>query len=451
MTENKMGVMPVNRLLLSMAIPLMLSMLVQALYNVVDSIFVSRLSEDALTAVSLAFPIQNLMIAAGSGIGVGMNALLSRSLGEKNQKQANAAAVQSIFLMVIVFIIFFVVGIAGAKPFMYSQTKIASIAEPGTDYVRICCCMSFGIFGQLIMERMLQSTGKTIYTMVTQATGAIVNIILDPIFIFGLLGMPKLGVAGAALATVVGQTVAACLGILFNLKFNKEIDLSFRKFRPRPEIIRQVLAVGVPSMIMASIGSVMTYGMNLILIRFTSTATAVFGVYFKVQSFVFMPVFGLNNGMVPIIAYNYGARKKDRMIRTIKLSAIYAVVLMWIGLVVFQLAPKWILGLFDASEKMQQIGIPALQTISLSFMFAGFGIVCSSVFQSLGNGIYSMTVSICRQLVVLLPAAFMLAQLGKVDYVWWAFPIAETVSVCLSILFLVRIYRKQIKPLAQAE
>ena len=451
MTENKMGVMPVNRLLLSMAIPLMLSMLVQALYNVVDSIFVSRLSEDALTAVSLAFPIQNLMIAAGSGIGVGMNALLSRSLGEKNQKQANAAAVQSIFLMVIVFIIFFVVGIAGAKPFMYSQTKIASIAEPGTDYVRICCCMSFGIFGQLIMERMLQSTGKTIYTMVTQATGAIVNIILDPIFIFGLLGMPKLGVAGAALATVVGQTVAACLGILFNLKFNKEIDLSFRKFRPRPEIIRQVLAVGVPSMIMASIGSVMTYGMNLILIRFTSTATAVFGVYFKVQSFVFMPVFGLNNGMVPIIAYNYGARKKDRMIRTIKLSAIYAVVLMWIGLVVFQLAPKWILGLFDASEKMQQIGIPALQTISLSFMFAGFGIVCSSVFQSLGNGIYSMTVSICRQLVVLLPAAFMLAQLGKVDYVWWAFPIVETVSVCLSILFLVRIYRKQIKPLAQAE
>ncbi len=447
--ENKMGVMPINRLLLSMSVPLMLSMLVQALYNVVDSVFVSRVSEDALTAVSLAFPIQNLMIAVGSGIGVGMNALLSRSLGEKNQKQANLAAVQSVFLILLSYVLFFLVGMFGASAFMHSQTSDAAIADPGIQYVRIVCCMSFGIFGQLITERMLQSTGKTIYTMITQGTGAIINIILDPIMIFGLFGMPKMGVAGAALATVIGQTVAASLGIVFNIKVNKEIQPDFRHFRPDLPVIGQVLSVGIPSMIMASIGSVMTYGMNRILIGFSSTATAVFGVYFKVQSFVFMPVFGLNNGMVPIIAYNYGARNKDRMMKTVKLSIIYAVALMWIGLMVFQIAPVQILQLFDASDNMMEIGIPALRTISFSFIFAGFGIVCSSLFQSLGNGVYSMIVSICRQLVVLLPVAYALSRFHNVRLVWYAFPVAEFVSVILSIIFFIRIYKKIIRPLRQ--
>ena len=447
--ENKMGVMPVNKLLLSMSLPIMISMLVQALYNIVDSIFVAMISENALTAVSLAFPIQSLMIAVASGTGVGVNAILSKSLGEKNFDKANKAAINGVFLAVLSYVLFVIVGLVMTGPFYKSQTADAEILAYGKQYLTIACVASFGVFMQIIFERLLQSTGKTIFTMITQGTGAIINIIMDPIFIFGLCGMPKLGVAGAAVATVIGQMVAGALGIFLNYKVNHEVKLKVKGFRPDKGIIGQIYAVGVPSIIMQAIGSIMTYGMNLILISFTSTATAVFGVYFKVQSFIFMPVFGLNNGMVPIIAYNYGAGKKDRLIKTMKLSIAYAVGLMVIGFLVFQFCPHLLLQMFNASETMLEIGIPALRIISISFLFAGFCIICGSVFQALGNGVYSMIVSIARQLVVLLPAAYLLSKLGNVNYVWWSFPIAELMSLSLSAYFLHRIYHKIIKHIGE--
>lgn len=442
--ENKMGTMPVNELLISMSLPMMISMLVQALYNVVDSIFVSRISENALTAVSLAFPIQSLMIALGAGTGVGVNALLSRSLGEKDYKRVNASAENGIFLAGINFLVFLIIGLFAVRPFYCSQTNDAEIITYGIQYLTIACCFSFGLYTQFIFERLLQSTGKTFYTMITQATGAVINIILDPIFIFGLCGAPRLGVAGAAIATVIGQIVAGILAMIINHKVNDEIHLSVKEFRPSVRVIGQIYTVGIPSIIMQSIGSIMVYGMNRILIAFSSTATAVFGVYFKLQSFVFMPVFGLNNGMVPIIAYNYGARQKERMIKTMKLSILYALAIMTVGLVIFQVFPDKLFMLFDASEHMLSMGIPALRVISFHFLLAAFGIVCTSVFQALGNGVYSMIVSICRQLVVLLPAAYILAQFGDVNYVWWAFPIAEVVSMMLTIVFMIMINKKTI-------
>ncbi len=440
--ENKMGTMPVNKLLISMSLPMMISMLVQALYNVVDSIFVSRICEDALTAVSLAFPIQSLMIALGAGMGVGVNALLSRSLGEKDYHKVNKAAMNGIFLSLINIIIFVLIGIFVTKPFYLSQTDDPEIVAYGIEYLTIVCCCSFGIYTQFIFERLLQSIGKTFYTMLTQGLGAIINIILDPILIFGLLGFPKMGVAGAAIATVIGQIVAGIFAIILNLKKNTEVHLHFKGFRPDPQTIGQIYSVGLPSIIMQSIGSIMTYGMNHILIAFSSTATAVFGVYFKLQSFIFMPVFGLNNGMVPIIAFNYGARKKDRMIRTMKLSILYAEVMMFIGFLVFQFLPEPLFRLFDASDHMLSMGIPALRIISIHFLLAGFCIIVGSVFQALGNGVYSMIVSITRQLAVLLPAAYLLSRLDNVNYVWWAFPIAELASLVVSTFFLIRINRK---------
>lgn len=443
--ENKMGVMPVNQLLISMSLPMMISMLVQALYNIVDSVFVSRINENALTAVSLAFPIQTLMIALGSSTGVGINALLSKSLGEKNFNKANKTAVNGIFLSWVSYVVFLLVGIFLTGPFYLSQTKDAQIIEYGKQYLTIICCCSFGMYTQFVSERLLQSTGKTFYTMITQGTGAIINIILDPIFIFGYFGVPRMGVAGAAIATVIGQIVAGIAAMIINIKKNTEIRIQFRGFKPDMHIIAQIYRVGIPSIIMQAIGSVMTYGMNKILLAFTSTAAAVFGVYFKLQSFIFMPVFGLNNGMVPIIAYNYGAGKKGRLIKTIKLSIAYAVVLMLIGFAVFQIFPAQLFALFEASETMLSIGIPALRIISISFLLAGFSIVCSSVFQALGNGVYSMFVSIARQLVVLLPVAYLLSLSGSVTNVWWAFPIAELMSVLLSSFFMYRIYHKVIK------
>lgn len=445
--ENKMGVMPVDKLLLNMSLPMMVSMLVQALYNIVDSIFVAKLSENALTAVSLAFPIQTLLIALGTGTGVGVNSLLSKQLGEKNFKQVSKTAMNGIFLALLSYIAFVIVGIAGVRPFYASQIKDADpeIYTMGVQYLTIVCVCSFGMYAQLIFEKLLQSTGKTLYSMITQAVGAIINIILDPILIFGLFGMPALGVAGAAIATIIGQIVGGMLGLYFNISKNKEITLSLKGFRPDGYTIGNIYKVGVPSIIMQAIGSLMTYGMNLILISFTSTATAVFGVYFKLQSFIFMPVFGLNNGMVPIIAYNYGAGKRNRLIQTIKLSIAYAMALMVVGFLVFQFCPHILLQWFDASETMMGIGIPALRTISFSFLLAGFCIICGSVFQAFGNGVYSMVVSIARQLVVLLPAAYLLARLGNVNYVWWAFPIAELMSLALSSYFLFRIYHKIIK------
>lgn len=448
--ENKMGVMPVNKLLMNMSLPMMISMLVQALYNVVDSIFVSRIDENALTAVSMAFPIQSLMIALGAGTGVGVNALLSRSLGEKDYDRVNKAAGNGIFLAGINYLVFLLVGILVTTPFYLSQTKDAQILSYGQQYLTIICCCSFGMYGQFIFERLLQSTGRTFYTMITQSIGAIINIILDPIFIFGYLGVPKMGVAGAAIATVIGQIVAGTIALVINIKKNDEIQLKVKGFRPDGKTIARIYEVGIPSIIMQAIGSVMTYGMNRILIVFSSTAVAVFGVYFKLQSFIFMPVFGLNNGMVPIIAYNYGAGKKDRLIKTLKLSIIYAVGLMLLGVIIFQLFPAPLFALFDASETMLAIGIPALRIISLSFIFAGFCIVCGSLFQALGNGVYSMVVSIARQLLVLLPVAYLLSLSGKVEAVWWAFPVAEIASLSLTVFFMFRINRKVISRIGES-
>lgn len=449
--ENKMGVMPVNKLLLSMSVPMMLSMLVQALYNIVDSIFVARIGENALTAVSLAFPIQQLMIALGSGTCVGVNAILSRALGEKDFKKVNSCAVNAVFLMLLNAIVFFLVGIFVVEPFYMAQTTDAEIIGYGIQYLQIVCVFSFGIYFQFVFERLLQSTGNTFYTMITQLVGALINIILDPILIFGLLGIPKLGVSGAALATVIGQIVAAITAVIINYKKNHEVKLDFKGFRPSGSIIKQIYVVGIPSIIMQSIGSVMVFCMNQILIAFSTTATAVFGVYFKLQSFIFMPIFGMNNGMVPIVAYNYGAQKKERLIKTVKLSMIYAVGIMCIGVLVFQLIPDKLFLLFDASDHMLSMGIPALRIISVHFPLAGICIIGGSMFQALGNAVYSMITAICRQLLVLIPAAWLLAQLGNVDYVWWSFPIAEVVSLTLNILFLIKINRDIISKIGVKE
>ncbi len=449
MPENKMGVMPVNKLLISMSVPMMISMLVQALYNIVDSMFVAQINENAFTALSLAFPAQTLMIAVATGTGVGINALLSKSLGEKDFDRANKTAHNGIFLGFCCFALFAILGIFLSRQFFLWQTDVMEIVNYGTDYLSICCICSFGLFMQVTTEKLLQSTGKTIYSMVTQLIGAVINIILDPILIFGWFGMPELGVAGAAIATVLAQIVASIVAVILNVKKNKEINISLKGFRPSSAIIKKIYAVGLPSIIMASIGSVMTFMINKILIAFTTTATAVFGAYFRLQSFIFMPVFGLNNGMVPIVAYNYGARKKERIIKTIKLSICYAVSLMLIGLAVFWLFPGALLGIFEASPTMLEIGIPALRTISLSFIFAGFSIITLSVCQALGHGFMGLVVSVIRQLVVLVPVAYLLSRTGVLSAIWWAFPIAEVFAVCLSAFFLRQVYRKEIKPLGE--
>ncbi len=434
--------MSVNKLLISMSLPMMISMLVQALYNVVDSVFVAKVNENALTAVSLAFPVQNLMIAVAVGTGVGINALLSKSLGEKNFEKVNRVANNAVFLSAVSYMVMLFIGIFGVGVFYRSQTADAQIIDYGIWYTRICCCCSFGVFLQVTMERLLQSTGRTFYTMIIQGTGAIINILLDPILIFGLFGFPRMEAAGAAAATVTGQIIAAGLAVIINQKVNKEVRLQMKGFSPDGRTIGQIYKVGFPSIIMQSIASVMTYGMNLILMAFTSTATAVFGVYFKLQSFIFMPVFGLNNGMIPIIAYNYGADNRQRVVQTIRYSIFYAVSIMAVGTLIFQMFPADLLTMFEASDTMLQIGVPALRAISVSFIVAGYCIVCGSVFQALGNGVYSLMVSIARQLFVLLPVAYLLSRLGNVNYVWWSFPIAEMVSLIMSTIFLVRIYKK---------
>ena len=448
MEENKMGIMPINKLLISMALPMMISMLVQALYNIIDSIFVARLSEGALTAVSMAFPMQNLMIATATGLGVGINAMLSRHLGEKNRAAADKVALNGIFLEFIAYIIFLILAFTVIRPFYLVQAGEGEIAEMGIEYLTIATAAAFGIFAEITFERILQSTGRTLYTMFTQITGAVINIILDPIMIFGLLGCPKLGIAGAAIATVIGQIAAGAFAIFLNIKKNHDVNLSLKGFRPSRRIILTILGIGVPSMIMASVGSVMTFGMNKILIAFSSTAVAVFGIYFKLQSFVFMPVFGLNNGMIPIVSFNYGAKNKERMIKTIRYSAFYAVGIMFIGLIVIQCFPEVMLKMFDASEHMLNMGVPALRIISISFCFAGACIVLSSVFQALGNGVFSMLISITRQLVLLLPSAYLLSLTGNVNNIWWSFPISEIGSVTVTTLFFIHTYKRKIKNLS---
>ena len=435
--------MEINPLLLKLSIPMMISMLVQALYNIVDSIFVSRINEYALRAVSLAFPIQSLMIAVAGGTAVGINAFLSKTLGEKDFEKADIIAKNGIFLAIASYVVFAVIGLLVSRPFFASQTEVLEVREYGVTYLTICCVAGMGIFLQTTFERLLQATGKTFYTMITQGTGAVINIILDPILIFGYFGMPRMGIAGAAVATVIGQIIAAIFALVFNLKCNRELNISMKGFRPNGYLIVQIYKVGAPSIVVQAIGSLMTYGMNLILAAFGSAQT-VFGIYFKLQSFVFMPVFGLNNGMVPIIAYNYGAGHKDRVIKTIKHSVAYGVGIMFAGLLAMHIFPAQLMRMFDAEESLIAIGAPALETISLSFVFAGFCIVAGSVFQALGNGVYSMIVSVARQMCVLLPVAKLLSLSGEVTLIWWAFPIAELASVLLTSYFLVRIYRKVI-------
>ena len=443
-----MGVMPVRQLIISMSLPMMISMLVQALYNVVDSIFVARLSENALTAVTLAFPLQNLMIAVGSGTGVGVNALLSRALGEKKFKRADKAANMALFLSFCNFLLFAAVGLFIAGPFIRSQTADTEIAAMGMSYLRIVNCLSVGLMFQMMFERLLQSTGRTVQSMASQLTGAVMNIILDPIMIFGLLGFPAMGVAGAALATVIGQCIAAVIGLILNIKTNTDVHFSIREImRPDMDIIKRVYMVGVPSILMMSIGSLMTYMMNRILIVFSTTATAVFGVYFKLQSFFFMPVFGLNNGLIPVLAYNYGARKKDRIYEALKFSFILAVSIMLLGTLAFHLFPAQLLGFFNASEDMLALGVPALRIISLSFPLAACGIVMGSIFQSFSRSMNSLIVSICRQIVALIPAAWLLAKTGSVVNVWWAFPISEIMSMVISVFLFRKLYNEIVSPM----
>ncbi|MDD6380159.1 MAG: MATE family efflux transporter [Lachnospiraceae bacterium] len=448
MQENKMGVMPVKKLIVNMSVPMMISMLVQALYNVVDSVFVAMLSENALTAVTLAFPLQNLMIAVGAGTGVGVNAMLSRALGEKKYERSDKAANTAILLAIMSTIVFLILGLTITKPFINTQTTDPEIRQLGYTYLGIVMTIGIGIFMQVTFERLLQSTGRTNLSMISQMTGAIFNIIFDPILIFGLGPFPKMGVAGAAYATVCGQCVAACLGLYLNLRHNHELHFSLKKvLHPEAKIIGKIYAVGVPSILMMAIGSVMTYCMNMILKAFSSTAIAVFGAYFKLQSFFFMPVFGLNNGLIPVLAYNLGARKRSRIDEALKFALELAVCIMLCGTIVLEIFPTQLLSLFSPSKDMLRMGIPALRTIAIHFPIAACGIIMSSIFQAFSRSIYSLFVSLGRQLVILIPVAWLLAQTGNVNNVWWCYPIAEVVSFILSLIFFKKVYREEVKTL----
>ena len=445
--ENKMGVMPIGKLLINMATPMIISMLVQALYNVVDSIYVSQISESAVTALSLAFPVQNMQIGFAVGIGVGVNSLLSKSLGEGNQEAANRTAGNGIVLMLMVTVAFILFGIFGVRPYYEMQSNVAETVEGGIVYTRICCTMTLGVFMGILGERLLQATGRTVHTMITQGTGAIVNIILDPILIHGWFGLPAMGIAGAAWATVISQWFSAMLALYFNEKFNPDVQFGRRYAKLDKKIVGTILTVGIPSIVMNSIGSVMNFGMNQILQGFTETATGVFGIYFKLQSFFFMPLFAINNATISIIAFNFGARKPERIVKTLRYAVTAAVCLMTTGLLVFQLVPDLLLGMFNPSAEFLTIGRAALRTISWSFPIAAVCISLGASFQALGNGMYSTITSICRQLVVLLPVAFALSLTGNVNLVWLAYPIAEVASGIATGYFFLRIYRQKIKPL----
>lgn len=446
--ENKMGTMPVKKLILNMSLPMIISMMVQALYNVVDSIFVAQLSEEALTAVTLVFPMQNFIIALATGTGVGFNVLLSQGLGEKNYEKSDSAANAGVFLVLINTIIFVLIGLFGAVPFITSQTSDAAIQADAIIYLQIISFLSTGSFLQITGERLLQATGCTMLSMISQIVGAVANIILDPIMIFGLFGCPKMGVAGAAYATVMGQFIAAATGLFLNVKYNKEIHLSIKQIiRPRLRIIKPIYFIAIPSILMVSIGSVMTYAMNIILIAFSTTATAVFGVYFKLQSFFFLPVFGLNNGLIPVLSYNYGAMNKKRIDEALRFSLALAFGIMLAGTLLLEAVPGVLLDMFNAADDMKSMGIIALRTIAIHFPLAAIGIVLSSVFQAFAQSIYSLIISVMRQLVVLIPAAWLLAQTGNVNNVWWSFFIAEIISFITSIYFFKKVYNSTIRPI----
>ena len=445
--ENKMGTMPVGKLLFNMALPMIIAMIVQALYNVVDSIYVSRISESAVTALSLAFPVQNIQIGSAIGIGVGVNSLLSKSLGENDQEAANRAAGNGIFLVLIASVLFMIFGLFGSHAYYAMQSQVEETVEGGAIYTTICCVFTLGIFVEVLGERLLQSSGRTFYTMITQGAGAVINIILDPVFIFGYFGIPAMGIAGAAVSTVIGQWVAAILAVIFNLKCNPEVQFSLKAIAPKKKTLGPILAVGIPTIIMNSISSVMNFGMNQILQGFHETATGVFGIYYKLQSFFFMPVFGINNDTISIVAYNYGARRPKRITGTLIRSCLSAMGVMLAGLLVFQLFPDQLLGIFNPSDEFLRIGRSALRIISIHFPLAAIGIALGASFQALGNGIYSTVTSLCRQLIVLLPAAYLLSLTGEVVTVWWAFPIAEVVSLLVTLFLFSRIYRQKIRPL----
>lgn len=445
--ENKMGVMHPGKLLLNMALPLAISMLVQALYNVVDTIYISRISESAVTALSLAFPIQNLMIGFATGIGVGMNSLFSRALGEGNRERANCCAGNGILLMAVAVALFMVFGFLGSRPYYEMQSTVQETVDSGIDYVSICCIFSLGIFVEILFERLLQASGRTVYSMITQTVGAVINIVMDPVFIFGWFGIPAMGVAGAAVATVLGQWVAAILAILFNLKRNPDVHLTRSAMKPHGRLLRAILGIGVPSIIMMAIGSVMNFCINQILQGFNETATGVFGVYFRLQSFFFMPVYGVNNAAISIVAFNYGARKPERITETIKRSCLAAFGIMMVGVLAFQFLPDQLLSIFNPSDGFLRIGRSALRIISIHFPLAAFGIALGAIFQALGNGLYSTITSLCRQLAVLIPVAYLLSLSGEVSSVWWSFPVAELVSLALSIVFFIRIYRQKVRPM----
>ena len=445
--ENKMGIMPVGKLLTNMALPMIISMLVQALYNVVDSIYVSQISESAVTALSLAFPVQNMQIGFAVGIGVGINSLLSKSLGEGNREAANRTAGNGMLLMFIVTVAFMLFGLFGARPYFEIQSTVRETVEGGIAYTRICCLLVMGSFLQIYSERLLQATGRTVLTMVTQAVGAIINIILDPVFIFGWFGLPAMGLAGAAIATVIGQWAGALLGLYFNEKHNPDVQFGWRYAKLDGKIIKGILTVGIPSIVMNGVGSVMNFGMNQILQGFTETATSVFGIYFKLQSFFFMPLFGINGATISIVAFNYGARKPERIVKTLKLACTAALVLMATGLLAFQLVPDLLLGMFNPSDAFLEIGRAALRTISWSFPVAAVCICLGASFQAMGNGIYATITSLARQMLVLLPVAYLMSLTGNVNNIWWAYPIAEIVSGSLTVFFFLRIYRQKIKPL----
>ena len=450
--ENKMGTMPIGKLLVNMAVPMVLSMLVQALYNVIDSIYISNYSENAVTALGLAFPVQNVQIGFAVGVGVGVNSLLSKSLGEGNRDRANRAAGNGIFLALIGGAIFLLFGVFGTRPYYEMQTDVQEILDNGVAYTSICCIFTLGIYFEVLFERLLQATGRTMHTMITQGVGAIINIILDPVFIFGVevLGIPSMGAAGAAIATVTGQWAAALLALFFNLKFNPDVHLTVKNILPKADVIRSILTVGVPSMVMNSVSSVMNFSMNQILLGFPdvgTTATGVFSIYYKLQSFFFMPLFGLNNATISIVAFNYGARNKERIVKALKLAVGTALCFMTLGFLAFQLIPQVLLGIFKLSDTFVQMGTVALRVISIHFPIAAVCIALGASFQALGNGIYSTITALCRQMVVLLPAAYLLSLSGDVNNVWWAFPLAEGASLAATLFFFNRIYRQRIKPL----
>ena len=447
--ENKMGVMPVGKLMVNMALPMIISMLVQALYNVVDSVYVSQVSESAVTALSLAFPVQNLQIGFAVGIGVGVNSLLSKSLGEKNQEAANRTAGNGLVLMLAATALFMLFGFFGVRPYYEMQSTVTETVEGGIAYSRICSVFTLGIFIEVLGERLLQATGRTVHTMISQSVGAIINIILDPILIHGWFGMPVMGIAGAAVATVIGQWIAAAVAVYFNFKYNPEVQFHLRYTKLDKQTVGSILTVGIPSVVMNGIGSVMNFGMNQILQGFTETATGVFGIYFKLQSFFFMPLFGINNATISIIAYNYGARKPDRILRTLKFTCISCLSLMILGLAVFQFFPEALLMIFNPSPEFLDIGRSALRIISWSFPVAAICIAISASFQALGNGMYSTITSLCRQMLVLLPAAYLLSLTGQVNNVWFAFVVAEVARAAATAFFYLRIYRQKIKPMFQ--